>query len=122
MIGFQNWSPIWSTVKWPSLAAGGPPAALAAKAATSTIPIVFTSGDDPVKAGLVRSLNRPGGNLTGVHLFLTELNAKKLGLLHDLLPQTKVIAMLVNPTNPSAETQLREVQDAARALALRILP
>src|SRR3977135_297248 len=96
------------------IAAGGPPAAHAAKTATSTIPIVFTSGDDPVKAGLVPSINRPGGNLTGVHLFLTELNAKKLGLLRDLLPQAKVIAMLVNPTNPSAGIQLREVQDAAR--------
>jgi putative tryptophan/tyrosine transport system substrate-binding protein len=104
------------------IAAGGPPAAFAAKAATSTVPIVFTSGDDPVKAGLVPSLNRPGGNLTGVHLFLTELNAKKLGLLRDLLPQAKAIAMLVNPTNPSAGTQLREVEDAARALGLRILP
>jgi putative tryptophan/tyrosine transport system substrate-binding protein len=104
------------------IAAGGPPAAFAAKAATSTIPIVFTSGDDPVKAGLVASLSHPSGNLTGVHLFLSELNAKKLGLLRDLLPQAKMIAMLVNPTNPSAGTQLREVQDAARALGLEILP
>ena len=104
------------------IAAGGPPAAHAAKTATSTIPIVFTSGDDPVKAGLVPSINRPGGNLTGVHLFLTELNGKKLGLLHDLLPQAQAIAMLVNPTNPSAGIQLREVQDAARTLGLRILP
>jgi hypothetical protein len=104
------------------IAAGGPPAAHAAKTATSTIPIVFTSGDDPVKAGLVPSINRPGGNLTGVHLFLTELNGKKLGLLHDLLPQAQAIAMLVNPTNPTAGIQLREVQDAARTLGLRILP
>jgi len=104
------------------IVAGGPPAAHAAKTATSTIPIVFTSGDDPVKAGLVPSINRPGGNLTGVHLFLTELNGKKLGLLHDLLPQAQAIAMLVNPTNPSAGIQLREVQDAARTLGLRILP
>jgi putative tryptophan/tyrosine transport system substrate-binding protein len=104
------------------IAAGGPPAAFAAKAATSTIPIVFTSGDDPVTAGLVASLSHPSGNLTGVHLFLSGLNAKKLGLLRDLLPQAKMIAMLVNPTNPSAGTQLREVQDAARALGLQILP
>ena len=104
------------------IAAGGPPAAFAAKAATSTIPIVFTSGDDPVTAGLVTSLSHPSGNLTGVHLFLSGLNAKKLGLLRDLLPQAKMIAMLVNPTNPSAGTQLREVQDAARALGLQILP
>jgi ABC-type uncharacterized transport system substrate-binding protein len=89
------------------IAGGGPPAALAAKAATSTIPIVFTSGTDPVKLGLVSSFNRPGGNITGVHLFLSELNTKKLGLLRDLLPQAKAIGVLLNPTAENAEPQWR---------------
>src|SRR5262245_20406638 len=78
------------------ITAGGPPAARAAKAATSVIPIVFTTGDDPVQAGLVSNLNRPGGNVTGVNLFLSNLSAKKLGLLHDLLPQATAIAGLFN--------------------------
>jgi putative ABC transport system substrate-binding protein len=93
---------------------------LAAKTATATIPIIFTSGDDPVKAGLVSSLNLPGGNITGVHLFLTALNAKKLGLLHDLLPQATTIAVCVNPSSQNAETQATEMQAAGRALGLRI--
>jgi putative tryptophan/tyrosine transport system substrate-binding protein len=100
--------------------AGGPPAALVAKAATSTIPIVFTSGDDPVQIGLVPSLNRPGGNITGVHLFFSELSAKKLGLLHDLLPQVTVVAAMLNPTSPSAERQAKDLQNAGRALGLQI--
>ena len=102
------------------IAAGGPPAALAAKAATSTIPIVFTSGTDPVKLGLVSSFNRPGGNITGVHLFLSELNAKKLGLLRDLLPQAKAIGMLLNPTAENAEPQSRDLQAAGQALGFEI--
>jgi putative ABC transport system substrate-binding protein len=102
------------------IAAGGPPAARAAKAATSTIPIVFTSGDDPVVAGLVPSFNRPGGNITGVHLFLTELNAKKLGLMRDLLPQVKTMAVLLNPTSQNADPQSKELQTAARELGLQI--
>ena len=102
------------------IAAGGPPAALAAKAATSTIPIVFTSGTDPVKLGLVSSFNRPGGNITGVHLFLSELNTKKLGLLRDLLPQAKVIGLLLNPTAENAEPQLRDLQAAGQALGFQI--
>ena len=102
------------------IAAGGPPAARAAKAATSTIPIVFTSRDDPVEAGLVRSFNRPGGNITGVHLFLTELNAKKLGLMRDLLPQLQAMAALLNPTSQSADPQSKELQVAGRALGLHI--
>jgi putative ABC transport system substrate-binding protein len=100
--------------------AGGPPAARVAKAATSTIPIVFTSGDDPVQIGLVPSLNRPRGNITGVHLFFSELSAKKLGLLHDLLPQVTVIAAMLNPTSPSAERQAKDLQTAGRALGLQI--
>jgi putative ABC transport system substrate-binding protein len=102
------------------IAAGGPPAARAAKAATSIVPIVFTSGDDPVQAGFVSSLNRPGGNITGVHLLITELNAKKLGLLRDLLPQVKGIAALLNPTSQNAEIQSDELQTAGRALGLQI--
>ena len=77
-----------------AIMAGGPPAAHAAKAATSNIPIVFTSGDDPVIAGLVASMNRPGGNVTGVHVLFTELETKKPGLLRELMPQAAVIAVL----------------------------
>ena len=102
------------------IAAGGPPAALAAKAATSTIPIVFTSGTDPVKLGLVSSFNRPGGNITGVHLFLSELNTKKLGLLRDLLPQARAIGVLLNPTAENAELQSRDLQTAGQALGFQI--
>jgi putative tryptophan/tyrosine transport system substrate-binding protein len=102
------------------IAAGGPPAALAAKAATSTIPIVFTSGTDPLKLGLVSSFNRPGGNITGVHLFLSELNTKKLGLLRDLLPQAKAIGVLLNPAAENAEPQWRDLQTAGLALGFRI--
>ncbi len=103
-----------------AIAAGGPPAARAAKVATSTIPVVFTSGDDPVKAGLVSSINRPGGNTTGVYLFLTELNTKKLGLLRDLLPQAKVIAVFLNPTSQNAETQSTDLQAAGNSLGFQI--
>jgi putative tryptophan/tyrosine transport system substrate-binding protein len=103
------------------IVAGGTAApALAAKAATATIPIVFTSGDDPVKIGLVPNLNRPGGNVTGVHIFLTELSAKKLGLLRDLVPQVAVIGLCLNPSNRNAKEQLADVQAAARDLGLRI--
>jgi putative ABC transport system substrate-binding protein len=99
-----------------AIMAGGPPAARAAKAATSTIPIVFTSGDDPVTSGFVASMNRPGGNLTGVHILFTELETKKLGLLRELISGTAVIAALLNPKFPSIDTQTRELQSAAHAL------
>jgi putative ABC transport system substrate-binding protein len=102
------------------IAAGGPPAALAAKAATSTIPIVFTSGTDPVELSLVSSVNRPGGNITGVHLFLSELNTQKLGLLRDLLPQAKAIGVLLNPTAENAEPQSSDLHAAGRALGFQI--
>jgi putative ABC transport system substrate-binding protein len=103
------------------IVAGGTAApALAAKAATTTIPIVFTSGDDPVKIGLVPNLNRPGGNITGVHFFLTELSAKKLNLLHDLLPRAAVIGLCLNPSSQNAEAQLADMQAAGSALGLRI--
>jgi putative ABC transport system substrate-binding protein len=95
--------------------AGGAPTALAAKNATSTIPIVFIMGDDPVRAGLVASLNRPGGNVTGVSLFLAELLAKRLDLLAELVPPPASIALLVNPANPNAESDKSNGQAAARA-------
>jgi putative ABC transport system substrate-binding protein len=100
---------------------GSNPASLAAKAATPTIPIVFGVGDDPVKLGLVASLARPGGNATGINVLISEVVTKRLGLLHDLLPKAVRIAVLVNPANVSAaETTLREVPEAARALGLQI--
>ena len=99
---------------------GGDPAALAAKNATSTIPIVFTVGGDPVAAGLVASLARPGGNLTGVSILAVELMPKRLELLSELVPQARVIALLVNPNNPNAERIMRDVQEAARAKGVQL--
>jgi ABC-type uncharacterized transport system substrate-binding protein len=96
--------------------------ALSAKSATQTIPIVFMQGADPVQIGLVRSLNRPDGNLTGFDLFLSETVAKRLELLLELVPGATLMAYLRNPTNPVfAETETREVQTAARALGVRLL-
>jgi putative tryptophan/tyrosine transport system substrate-binding protein len=96
-------------------------AAQAAKAETATIPIVFAVAEDPVKLGLVASLARPGGNATGVNFFSSEVLAKRLGLLHDLVPKAVRIAVLVNPASAySAETTLREIPEAARALGLQI--
>jgi len=93
---------------------GGDPAVHAAKNATSTIPIVFVFGDDAVRRGLVASLARPGGNLTGVSFFVIELNPKRLELLSELVPQARVIALLVNPTRPATESLIRDLQEAAR--------
>jgi putative tryptophan/tyrosine transport system substrate-binding protein len=96
-------------------------AAQVAKAATTTIPIVFGVAEDPVKLGLVANLARPGGNLTGINFFATEYNAKRLGLLHELVPKAVRIAVLVNPANiPATESTLRDIPDAARALGLQI--
>jgi putative ABC transport system substrate-binding protein len=100
---------------------GGNLTAQAAKAATTTIPIVFGVGDDPVKLGLVASLARPGGNATGTNVFFQEITAKRLGLLHELVPKAVRIAVLVNPANgPAAEATLRDIPEAARALGLQI--
>jgi putative ABC transport system substrate-binding protein len=96
-------------------------AALAAKAATTTTPIVFGVGEDPVKQGLVASLARPGGNLTGINFFANEVAAKRLALLHELVPKAVRIAVLVNPANtPAAESTLRDIPEAARAIGLQI--
>ena len=99
---------------------GGEPSALAAKAATSTIPIVFTTGGDPVKIGLVESLNRPGGNATGVSLLTTAPEAKRLGLLHELVPATRKVGVLIDPNYQEAEAQARELNDASRQISQSI--
>ena len=103
------------------IAATSPPAAQAAKAATATIPIVFVVPEDPVKLGLVASLARPGGNATGINFFASEVVAKRLGLLHDLVPKAVRIAVLVNPFNAAnTEATLRDIPEPARALGLQI--
>src|SRR5437868_4549474 len=101
------------------VAAGGPPSALAAKAATSNIPIVFSSVTDPVRLGLVSSLNRPGGNVTGMASFTTALGAKRLGLLHELVPSASTIAVLMNPKNPGAEADAKDVSAAVSVLGVK---
>ena len=102
------------------IAAGNFASALAAKAATATIPIVFVVAEDPVRLGLVASLARPGGNLTGINFFNTEVTAKRLELLRELVPGATRVAVLVNPANPATETTLRDVEPAARAVGLQL--
>src|SRR5436309_4238297 len=101
------------------IAATTTPAALAAKAATATIPIIFETAGDPIKLGLVASLNRPGRNITGVTQLSSELVSKRLGLLHDLIPGAKIIGLLVNPADPRADTQIKDMQEAARIPGLQ---
>jgi putative ABC transport system substrate-binding protein len=95
-------------------------AALAAKAVTATILIVFNMGGDPVRFGLVASMNRPGGNATGISMFTNQIEAKRLGLLHEIVPRPTAIGVLINPKNASAEIQMQEVQGAARSLGLQV--
>lgn len=98
----------------------GPAPGLAAKAATSTIPIVFQTGSDPVEIGLVASMNRPGGNVTGVTRMSTALIPKRLGIISELAPKTAVIALLVNPAGPQTEEQVREMQEPTRSLGMQL--
>jgi putative ABC transport system substrate-binding protein len=102
------------------VASGGVAPVRAAKAATSTIPVVFSIGDDPVRLGIVASLSHPGGNLTGVNNLVSQMESKRLGLLRDLVPSAALIAVLANPDNPPFARQLREVQEAARAIGQNI--
>jgi ABC-type uncharacterized transport system substrate-binding protein len=102
-------------------APGGDVTALAAKAATATIPIVFMNGSDPVKSGLVTSINRPGGNITGVSLFIGTVDAKRLELLHELVPQVAVVAVLNNPLVAETEARSKALADAARTIGLQLL-
>ena len=100
---------------------GGAPATLAAKAATSTIPIVFNLGADPIELGLVTNLNRPGGNITGIAMMIVEVETKRLELLHELAPASTSLAILLNPSNPQAQTQERDAQRAARVIGRQVL-
>jgi putative tryptophan/tyrosine transport system substrate-binding protein len=99
---------------------GGPPSVTAAKAATATIPIVFTIGSDPIQLGFVTSLSRPGGNITGVNLFAAAMESKRLGLLRALIPGVQLIAALLNPNRPNYTSQLRDVQEPAAAIGQQI--
>jgi putative tryptophan/tyrosine transport system substrate-binding protein len=98
-------------------ATGGVQTALAAKPASATIPVVFANGSDPVQFGLVESLNRPGGNMTGVSFFTSTLEAKRLGLLSELVPAARTFGILINPTNPNAETQLKDIAQGGLTLS-----
>jgi putative tryptophan/tyrosine transport system substrate-binding protein len=95
--------------------------AQAAKSAGVTIPVVFSTSDDPVKQGFVENLNRPGGNMTGVYLFTAELEGKRLGLLHDVVPKATIIAVLIDATHPAADAELRDVQSAVARLGMQLV-
>jgi putative tryptophan/tyrosine transport system substrate-binding protein len=100
--------------------AANTPATPVAKAATTTIPIVFVTASDPIASGFVTSLNRPGGNLTGVALLNVEIGSKRLELLHELVPKASLMGLLINPTNPNAESQTRDIHAAAQSLGLQL--
>src|SRR5262245_31665467 len=121
-IGCRNWRPTWVRRRVAVITtSGGPASAFAVKAATANIPIVFIVNEDPVKLGLVTSIARPGGNLTGINIFLSELVAKQLGLLRELMPTATRVAVLVNPADATTtETTLRDVDVAASTLGLQI--
>jgi putative ABC transport system substrate-binding protein len=104
------------------VASGGAAPVVAAKSATATIPIVFASAADPVELGLVASLNRPGGNITGVSFLAEALVAKRLELLHEMVPAAETIGYLVNPTSPQVEAQIKNAENAARVLGVRLVP
>ena len=121
MIDCRRWPPIWFANKQVAvISAMTTPAARAAKAATATIPIVFTTIADPVQIGFVSSLNRPGGNATGVTLLGVDVGPKLLELLHGAVPSASVIALLLNPANPNAESQSKNTREAALKLGLAI--
>jgi putative ABC transport system substrate-binding protein len=102
------------------IVAASDPSAQAAKAATATMPIVFAVGNDPIKLGLVASYNRPGGNATGINILTAAMEAKRLGLLHEIVPQAAVVGVIVNPNYAQATAQVRQIEDAARATGLQI--
>ena len=104
------------------VATGGEPAAFAAKAATATVPIVFSVGGDPATIGLVESLRRPGGNLTGVSIFTVLLEGKRLGLLHEAIPAAAAIAILIGPTGRYADALLKDAEEGARRMGVRLVP
>jgi putative tryptophan/tyrosine transport system substrate-binding protein len=121
MNGCRRWRPNWYRQVAVIVAGGGTASAVAAKAATATIPIVFAIGGDPIKIGLVASLNRPGGNMTGITALNIEVAPKRLELLRELLPRATVIALLINPTNPSlAEPYTAAIKAAASTLGLQL--
>ena len=99
----------------------GPAAALAAKAATKTIPVVFTTGDDPVKVGLVQSLNRPGSNVTGINIFTGVMEGKRLGLLTEIIPDVTLVAVMINPTSPELEASAQDIQKSAAAIGRQVI-
>jgi ABC-type uncharacterized transport system substrate-binding protein len=103
------------------VAGGGDAVVIAAKTATSTIPIVVVTGSDPVKEGFVPNLNRPGGNVTGASILAYEMESKRLGLLHEAVPAAKIIAVLLNPGNPNADGQRRDAQEAATRLGVDVV-
>ena len=121
LIDSRRLLPIWSAVKWPCSLWAAPGARASQKQATTTIPIVFSVGEDPVTAGLVDSLNQPAGNMTGVYQFTAGLEAKRLGLLHEMVPKATTIAVLINSNYSGAEGQLRDVQEAAPRLGVQLL-